>query len=390
MKRVRPVLFWIHLAAGVAAGAIILIMSATGAVLALKPQLLAAIDHDARTTLPSAADGMSPSPIDVLVANIRQAKPDAKVLTVAVQADPAAAAAITLEGGVVVYGDPRTGQLLGEGSRRAQAFFRATEDWHRWLGASPQGRATGRAITGACNLAFFIIAVTGPFLWWPRRWNWANLRAVLWFRRGATARARDFNWHNVIGIWCAPVLTILTITAVVMSYRWANDLLYRLAGSPPPAVAGDAAPRVPGPAPVPERLDALVARAREQVPTWRSISLRWPVRAGVPAVLTIVDARSWNAFARSQLTVDPATATVIRWEPYDRFSLGQKMRGWARFSHTGELAGLPGQVVAGLACAGAVVLVWTGTALAIRRLFAALAPVVRRRAASVAAASLER
>jgi uncharacterized iron-regulated membrane protein len=93
-------------------------------------------------------------------------------------------------------------------------------------------------------------------------------------------------------------------------------------------------------------------------------------RASGPVVFTIVDARSWNAFARSQLTVDSAGATVSKWEPYDATSRGQKWRGCVRFGHTGELAGLPSQIVAGLACVGASVLAWTGLALAYRRFLA--------------------
>jgi uncharacterized iron-regulated membrane protein len=106
------------------------------------------------------------------------------------------------------------------------------------------------------------------------------------------------------------------------------------------------------------------------VPTWRTITARLPARAGAPVAFTIVDAQSWNAFARSQLTVGAADATVSKWEPYDASSRGQKWRGWVRFGHTGELGGLPGQLVAGLACAGGTVLVWTGLALAFRRLLA--------------------
>jgi uncharacterized iron-regulated membrane protein len=84
---------------------------------------------------------------------------------------------------------------------------------------------------------------------------------------------------------------------------------------------------------------------------------------------TITDGRSWNAFARSQLTVDAATGDVRQWQPYESNTLGQKARGWFRFAHTGELAGILGQMIAGIACAGGVVLVWTGLSLALRRLF---------------------
>ena len=39
-----------------------------------------------------------------------------------------------------------------------------------------------------------------------------------------------------------------------------------------------------------------------------------------------------------------------------------------RFAHTGEVLGIPGQTIAGAVSAGGAVLVWTGLALAWRRL----------------------
>jgi uncharacterized iron-regulated membrane protein len=48
-------------------------------------------------------------------------------------------------------------------------------------------------------------------------------------------------------------------------------------------------------------------------------------------------------------------------------SLGRRLRSISRFVHTGEVLGIPGQTIAGLATGGAVVLGWTGMALALRR-----------------------
>jgi len=218
---------------------------------------------------------------------------------------------------------------------------------------------------------------------------------------------------------------------VVMSYPWANNLLYRMTGSPLPsagggrgggageagggssagavgraggagragrATAGEAArtggaegearrrqpagtggeqaaraPRVEGgesqpTVAVPDNLDRLWARAEQQVPVWRAITMRLPNRGGAPVSFTLTDATQWNAFARSQLTLDASTAGVVRWEPYADNSLGQKLRGWLRFAHTGELGGVVGQTLAGVACLGGVFLVYTGFALACRRL----------------------
>ena len=81
--------------------------------------------------------------------------------------DPAAPVALTIGQGVVAYADPYTGRLLGKGDVGVRAFFRSMTDWHRWLAASGEYRATGRAVTGAANLA----SVHGPlprYLWIPR------------------------------------------------------------------------------------------------------------------------------------------------------------------------------------------------------------------------------
>ncbi len=249
-------------------------------------------------------------------------------------------------------------------------------------------------MTGASNLLFLGLAVTGLFLWWPRKWSRNHVKAGPVFDGRAQGKSRDFNWHNVFGFWCAPVLIILTATAVVMSYPWANSLLYRMTGSTPPAPAAqsggsgaqgggrggterpardtqsarDGEPsRAYQP---PDNLDMLVARAEQTMPTWATMNVRLANQSGGSVSFTLTDADHWNAFARSQLTLDGTSGEITRWEPYANTSLGQKARGWVRFGHTGELAGWPGQLVAGVACVGGAMLVWTGLALALRRFLA--------------------
>jgi uncharacterized iron-regulated membrane protein len=119
---------------------------------------------------------------------------------------------------------------------------------------------------------------------------------------------------------------------------------------------------------IPPALDLVFARAEQQVPTWEQLSFRLPARDDGPVQFTLMDGAQWNNFARSQLTLNGATAEVVQWQPYEGQTLGQKARGWLRFAHTGELGGLTGQIIAGIGCLGGVFLVYTGFALAFRRL----------------------
>ena len=128
--------------------------------------------------------------------------------------------------------------MLGEGNGQGvRAFFRVVVEWHRYVAASGASRPLGRAVTGASNLAFLFIVVSGLFLWWPRSWKWSAVRNVTWFKGGLQGKARDFNWHNTIGFWSAIPLAIIVAGGVVISYPWATGLVYRAYGEAPPAPA---------------------------------------------------------------------------------------------------------------------------------------------------------
>ncbi len=166
-----------------------------------------------------------------------------------------------------------------------------------------------------------------------------------------------------------------------MSYTWANNLLYTLTGSEAPA-------RPPGGNPNGERgqnkegrknrsdasgselnlqhFDAMWMAAQEKVAGWRTITLRFP-SGDASLAFTIDCGNGSRPDLRSQLNFDAKTGEVTSYEPYSSYNAGRKLRFWSRWMHTGEAAGLIGQIIATLASAGAAVLVWTGIALAIRR-----------------------
>jgi uncharacterized iron-regulated membrane protein len=70
------------------------------------------------------------------------------------------------------------------------------------------------------------------------------------------------------------------------------------------------------------------------------------------------------------VTLARQSGDVMSVETFSSLSAGRRIRSVMRFAHTGEVLGLPGQTMAGLASAGALLLVWTGFALAWRRLSA--------------------
>jgi uncharacterized iron-regulated membrane protein len=175
-----------------------------------------------------------------------------------------------------------------------------------------------------------------------------------------------------MGIWSVLPLLVIVASGAVMSYPWANDLVYRVAGEAPPArpapapasATRNAPSRSAAPAP---NIDAAWSRAMQHVPGWRSITSRIPAPGATTAAFTIDCGTGGEPQKRGTLTLNLATADVARWEPFEALSPGRRLRFYARFGHTGEAWGLAGQTIAGLASLGGAVLAVTGISLALRR-----------------------
>ena len=228
----RSFIFWPHLVCGVAAGVVILIMSATGVLLTYEKQMIAWAD---RQRMPAVSSDARAVAIADMVRAVHTATGETPA-SIAVPARPGEPA-LVMVGQRRVLVDPRTGQVLGDSAPRLRAFFRSVTDWHRWLALAGQQRALGKAVTGWANLIFAFIVLSGMYLWLPRVWKWRQVRPIVWFRGGLRGKARDFNWHNAIGIWSSIPLFLVVISALPISFPWASTLVYRMAGEVPPAAA---------------------------------------------------------------------------------------------------------------------------------------------------------
>lgn len=370
---IRSVLFWTHLVAGVASGLVVGLLSLTGVALAFQPQILDGLRADlSRLDRPEGAQRL---PLETLVQNGRDTL-DKDPTAVSVPAEPEGAVLLRFGRSDALYLDPWTGEVLDDPAGGWAKAFAWTTGLHRWLAMDGDGRATGKAITGASNAAFVLLIVTGLFLWIPRRWTRLALRQILWFRSGLRPKARDWNWHHVIGFWTLPVLLVLALSGMMISYPWATRLVFVVAGDEapkslarpgPPSIWVDAPPEA---APLP--LDALVQRALQAAPDAREVTLLLDATAGEAgkfqaAHFTVQALDTPPPRATSRLSLDPFSGAVLHRSGFADQSAGARLRGWLRFLHTGEALGWQGQVVAAVASMGAVVLVWTGLALAWRR-----------------------
>ncbi len=394
----RKAVFWIHLSCGVVAGLVIGMMSVTGVMLAFERQIVAWAD-DAPRAAPASARARLP--IGEALRAVARSHPDFSPTAVTLSRDPLAPLVVAAGRNRSLFVNPYTGDVAEPAGRRWRALFEAVEGWHRWLNVAGEHRAIARAITDGCNLAFLFLVLSGMYLWLPRVWAWAAIKTRLLFNAQAvSARARDFNWHHVFGIWSALPLAIVVASAVVMSYPWANALVYRAFGEQPPvrggpgdggnASRGNGAARAAGSLPRGDATpadgstpsaglsyDELFARAEAEARDWSTLTLTLPGGADADTVRFGVDrGNGGQPQLRDGLVLDVSSGAVRARQPFASQSPGQRTRSWIRFLHTGEALGTFGQIVASAASAASLAMIWTGVALAYRRL---VAPIVALR-----------
>lgn len=422
MSIFRKTIFWIHLFCGIVAGIVIATMCFTGVVLTFEKEIVAWFDRDVRLVSPSAGAGQTQNAsVDQLLGKLKEIKPEAKVSSISLQNNPNEAILLSVSKTENYYANPYTGDVKPQSANTTRSVMEWMINCHRWLGAEGESRPTGKAITGACNLAFLFLAISGLYLWFPRKWSAQGFRAVMTLNFGLKGKARDWNWHNAIGFWAAPVLIVLTLTASVISYRWASDLVYKVTGTtPPPAPGTPPAPNSqvsitkPSPEAKPLPLSAMIAAVQQKFPGWDQITYRMaggprgpggasaqpkgdraektvspattkdetknkeiagePKQRGgekgdkpQPLIISMRDAELNPEFTMTQVTLNPFTAEILKTESYSDYNTGRKVRTWMRFLHTGEALGIPGKVIAGVGSALGLVLVYTGFALSWRR-----------------------
>lgn len=375
----RKTLFWMHLSTGVLAGLVILMMSATGVALTYERQMLAAEARDAVGPIPESA---TPLAVEVLLDQLHKSDPAFQPGSVIVSADARQPVVASAGRSGRRYLDPYSGEVLGEVAPRLRAFFNTMTGWHRWFDAEGDNRKAARAVTGASNLLFLFLVLSGLYLWLPPVFNAVAFRVRVFFNpRTTTSKARDYNWHHVFGIWIALPLVVIVATATVFSYGWASDLVYRSFGEEPPTRGRGETPAAAMLAEGidPLSLDELLQRAAVDKPEWRTLTLNLPDAGAAVVTVRVDEGTGGQPQLRMERDLDRSSGAVVAERPFSAATPGRQARIFIRFLHTGEALGVVGQTVAGIVSLLTLIMVWTGLALSWRRL---ISPLLRRRLAS--------
>lgn len=404
---IRQIVFRLHLTAACAVGLVVLMMAVTGVILSLEGIVTAAAERRLRVEPAEGAALLVPNAI-IGAAEAWGAGQDPPFTATSLRYRPDPRAPVRVDAGRErhVYVDPYRGEVLGSGLARVEGFFETVRAWHRWFNVPSRSVRHGRAVSGAVNLVFLFLLVTGPILWLPTRFTKRTLANITLIQRGAKGAWRDLNWHQVVGIWAVLPLIVIAATAVLTSYPGVADRVNPVAGRVVPAggwpgegagsvgmspdeadregdrtpgegrgerengdaQAGGASEVVSAAQAGAANLAAVLGTAKGWVEGWREIAVTLPRARDRDVRVEIRGGRPGQPQKTGTLVVDLATGVPRSWEPFADETPAHRAQEFFRYAHTGEYWGIPGRVVAGLCSLAAVLLVWTGLSLALRRL----------------------
>ena len=361
----RRLLFWTHLVTGIIIGLVIVFLAVTGSIMAFQPQIVAYAEKGLQISSPVQGPCVAPSDLLKNASNFRLGSPASLTLF----SNPHRPGEVAFGNDSVVLVDACDGRVLGNGAGKLRSFFSSDRDLHRWVAIGGVRHERLRSIKDACVLAFLFMILSGLVIWFPRKLTWQHLRPAVFFRRSLGGRAREWNWHNVFGFWMAIPLAVIALSGIVMAYPWANALLFRAAGDHLPAQRAQGERRRAKPLHADKfaSLDAAIHAATTRDAKWQSLEMRLPSERDPNVAFMLDEGDGSDPRQRVQLVLARNNGSVVRVEPFSSNSTGRRWRTYVRFIHTGEMFGLLGRSIAMLACFSALMLVWTGFSLSLRR-----------------------
>ena len=372
----RRTLFWTHLVVGIATGLVIFVLALTGVLLTYEAQIKGLFDPRVAATVDH-AEMLSTDELVALAGPVFQGK----TATLDYYRDPTKPMAVKAGRHDLKLIDPYEGAFITAEANPSEGFFQFVEALHRSLAGERGG--LGASIVKASNLAFFFLILSGIILWLPRKWKWSFLKQRMLFAKMPTSKARDFNWHHVFSFWILiPILAVVG-TGVIISYDWANQATFNAFGLEAPQGKGRgrgmwAKGSGGGTSDLP--VDQLVSyqsiyeKARGIEEDWTTLSIIIPSNPKAKNVDVLVDQGNGKQFnLQQQVTFSRETGEIVKRQgPEELATPTQALKRYIRFLHSGEVYGVWGQTLAGLASLGSLFLVWTGLALAWRRLISPL------------------
>ena len=309
-------------------------------VVALSGGLLVLEGPVGRARQPHVVPAGSWLPLDTLVQRARATAGGGDVVMMSMGDTPGLAWGVVLSskadrgagGPTSVLVNPYTGAILTSppGPDPLVAFMRKVHLLHTQL----LGGRVGNAIVVAVTFVALFLVLSGVVVWW---------RDKLWrVHTTGSWKRTNFDLHHSLGIWAAMVLLIITSTGLWVRYAAVDEWMRKLNRSPTPAVPSQ---RLAEPGTPLLSLDAIAAAARAAVPGAPITNIQLPSARKLPAMVQLKYPEDRTPAGRSRVYVDRYRGTVLLAMSTRTAEAGQHMIDIKRSLHTGDIYGVPTQIL---------------------------------------------
>ncbi|WP_300601290.1 PepSY-associated TM helix domain-containing protein [Niabella sp.] len=332
-----------HLYLGIIAGAILCVVGLTGSILVFADEIDQALNKD----LFRAMEHQRRHPIEAVATLVPQKYPGKKVDYVFLpkENDPNISYVcynFTTEEQFFI--NPYTATLTGKRLYHSSFIGFVTELHTNLLMHGP-----GQYLVGLATLCLLILTISGLRLWVPQQYRkWKQWRSVLTVNFRSGWKRQNYDWHNVLGVYSAPVIVMLSLTGLALTFGPVFiALLFMLTGRSPQSVQQIFAQKsewVPGRKALTPAEAAAVASAQFPHAVIRGIAY--------PADSTAAyrfDMRSDGVSKegnRIMLSIDQYTGKLLLNSETDFPNIGNSYLTWLVPLHLGTFGGLPTRILA--------------------------------------------
>ena len=361
---IRKLFFWFHLIIGCSAALFIFLMSITGVGLTYERQLIQAAQ---RTDYPTViGQDETRLALDHII-DIAKTYETTKSPSISFSKESNAPFVIKDGRKILAYINPFTGNKMSAPGYETTQFLSKLRAFHRWLTLDGKFSEVGRWVNGIANVIFFLLAISGLYLWLPAKLKKRSFKQKLILTKNhQNSQARDYQWHNTFGFYMTPILIVVIFTAFFFSFKWPSDTLKTYvstqAKSLPKATTLKKEDVV-----LHLAMQTLFEKSVQPNTNWQTISFLLPKVPQSIQTFQVDMGNGGEPQKRKNVIMDTISGDLITEQSFDDYSTYRKIRSYIRFLHTGEVYGLLGQTLAGIASLLACLLVYTGIAMSLRR-----------------------
>lgn len=327
----RRLILNIHLAIALSAGLFVIVLGATGSILAFEPELDRLLHRDISYVKPG---GKKLSLVEIGSA-VSAKYPGEPIVMYLPSPAPDFPAGVILSRGMVSV-NPYTGDVLGVRTR-GQTLFGVIRDLHVRLALG----TVGRGILDWCALATLLSLLSGLYLWWPVKRM--RIGGRLWSARFW------YDLHASVGFFSLLPVLVLAATGTVIGFRdQVGQLIVKSSNTK--MIENNDATSVPKPELQSGQIspDQAVSLATAQFPGGVPYRVQMPQYGG-RYVVALEFAQNRISGMRNFISLDPSSGRIISARLSSALSAPEKFMATNNAIHTGNIWGMPSKIAASLA-----------------------------------------